>query len=220
MRFRLTRDIPDPDGAQHFIITPYRYGVALEYRGTIETWSAAFSIHNHAELYPDQGGVLWVGDNLDTGGVMVTAKTGQEEYGSVTVQKFSRQSGGDLRFVVRGAGDGFEFRAGPDGQERVGARVSAQGQIVARLGANPVEIGNAGPGGESGVRFGAGAALYLVRDGQLRTDARIDLAGGVGLGTVAPPADVDPTPTRYVPVHDLSGNPVGYIPIHGAPAFP
>src|SRR5229473_2256211 len=70
--FRLSRAIPDDRGARHFLITPYKYGTAIEYPGVVEFWNQEFSVHNHPSL-PGRGAFFWVGDEIDSGGLFVTA---------------------------------------------------------------------------------------------------------------------------------------------------
>src|SRR3954447_8155560 len=37
-RLRIPRATPDDRGARHFLITPYQYGMAIEYPGVVEAW--------------------------------------------------------------------------------------------------------------------------------------------------------------------------------------
>jgi len=156
MRLRVSRPLPDPSGGQHFMVVPYRYGLALEYGGVIEAWCADFSVHNHRRTSPG-GARFWVGNDLDTGGLHVTARTGAEDYALLAAQKFGGASGGSIRFAVRGPTDGFEFRSGPTSDEKVIARLGASGDLVvegsARFGGS-IGVGNATSAGRIGTPTG------------------------------------------------------------------
>jgi hypothetical protein len=143
MRLRISSSRPDPNGGQHLLIGPYQFGMSIEYNGAVECWVNDWSIHNNQQGGDLDPARLWVGNHDDTGGVLITAHRREgRRYGEVVSQLFSRASGGDLRFVVRGTADAWDFRAGAEGLERPVLRVSAQGQM--RLAATgdgpPLEI--------------------------------------------------------------------------------
>jgi hypothetical protein len=101
MHFRLSRGRSQCAGnlyARDFLITPYNFGIALEYPGWLEAWNQNFSVHsNHQScglpynqsIYPAASSVaylddascgaaghLWVGDVDDAGGLFVSAYDG------------------------------------------------------------------------------------------------------------------------------------------------
>jgi hypothetical protein len=121
-RFRLSRPIytPDDGSSRHFLITPYRWGLGMEYNGIIEVFSAAFSIHyNHeynsylSQYGQSAGGQLWVGDDMDTGGLYLTArKFGALNFSEIASSTFAHTPHGDLRLRVPDESVGFSFRVG------------------------------------------------------------------------------------------------------------
>lgn len=127
--FRLSRAVVDPDGGKDFLIVPYMWGMAMEYRGTIEAWSRNFSVHANNLLDPvglKQGAQFWVGDQYDTGGLWVTAnQTSPSDIGTVTIgaDKFNHTSHGSLNFLTRNQTDAFRFLNGPWGLEKLQARL-------------------------------------------------------------------------------------------------
>lgn len=110
---------PPPD----FLITPYEFGMALEYPGTLEAWCYNFAVKGnfangiHADTYqPYAAPMLWCGDNDDTGGVCMTAQNaghGTGTWAEISSQTFpGTGSHGPLRFRVVSASDSFQFRQG------------------------------------------------------------------------------------------------------------
>jgi hypothetical protein len=153
MHFRLSRAFcPDPYSpvdpcdfsnpfAQDFLITPYRYGMAIEYPSVIEVWSRHFSVHNHHKgcrgADCNVGANFWVGNNYDAGGLFVTAfdegplgGTGPR-YVVVAADTFQHTSHGSLRFTVRdAASDFFTFQVGPYNAETPVAWIDGTGKGV------------------------------------------------------------------------------------------
>jgi hypothetical protein len=114
LHFRLSRVTPDNNGAKDFLIVPYQYGVALEYPGVIEAWSRDFSVHTNP--YGQGGARFWVGDDLDLGGLFVTAHINNlTDTGNVTLaaDRFTHSSHGSMNFVTRNIDDSFRFNNGP-----------------------------------------------------------------------------------------------------------
>ena len=216
MRLRLSRSSPDPDGAKHFLIVPYQYGLAMEYPGNIEVWSAAFSLHNHTQAV-DSGARLWVGNDLDTGGLFMTARLKNgERWAEIVPQLFNRRSGGNLKFGVRDADDEFEFRSGSEGNERTVLRINAGGDLDARADSDAaVRVGSAGPGGEAGVAFGPerDASVYRDSEGSVTVGARLVVDGPLAFANAEPVAG-DNGQVARVRVFDAEGNPLGYLPIY------
>ena len=61
--FRLSRATPDAGGGQHLLITPYPYGMAVEYPTTLEFWVQDFSLHHNQQLTKSSSAPnFWVGD--------------------------------------------------------------------------------------------------------------------------------------------------------------
>jgi hypothetical protein len=131
-RLRVSRAEPDNKGAKHFLIAPYRYGMALEYDGVVECWVEEWSIHNNAKGEGhNRPAKLWVGNNQDTGGLYLSAIEEGEaptRYAEIIAQRFTGQSNGYMRFVVRNAGeDYFSFQFGPQGNEQEHVRIDVSG---------------------------------------------------------------------------------------------
>jgi hypothetical protein len=127
--FRLSRATPDTGGFKDFLIAPYNYGMAIEYPGTIEVWSGNFSVHFNPNCPTcGPGANLWVGDEIDSGGLYVTATNNAGGDSSNVVLAADRFAGhashGSLNFVVRNTTDAFKFDVGPWGSEVMAAQVS------------------------------------------------------------------------------------------------
>lgn len=125
-RFRLSRAIADPAGAQHFLITPYEFGIAFEYPSVAEWWVEEFSVHKPSNL--SQGARFWVGDESDTGGLYATASDGQH-WAEIASQKFSLASHGDLFFRVVDDTDSFQWNVGAAGSFAAVATLSGTGAL-------------------------------------------------------------------------------------------
>jgi hypothetical protein len=127
MHFRLSRAIPDEAGIKDFLIAPYDFGMAIEYAGTIEVWSKNFSVHtNNTKILPVTGAQFWVGDQLDLGGLFVTANVNSiSDPGNVVIaaDRFSHASHGSMNFVTRNPDDSFRFSNGPLGLESMFGQV-------------------------------------------------------------------------------------------------
>jgi hypothetical protein len=113
--FRLSRAAPDGNGATHFMITPYLYGMGIEYPGVIEVWSHDFSVHMNHQLVNGTSANFWVGDEIDSGGLFATSFDnggGSNSYTVLASDRFSHASHGPLVFQVRNPGDTFKFQWG------------------------------------------------------------------------------------------------------------
>ena len=124
--FRLSRATPDDRGARDFLITPYNYGTAIEYPGVVEFWNQEFSVHMHPSI-PGRGAYFWVGDEIDSGGLFVTAMDnggGSNSYVTLAADRFAHASHGSLNFVVRNTTDAFKFDVGPYGSEVMKGQIS------------------------------------------------------------------------------------------------
>ncbi len=214
MRVRMSRPQPDNSGAEHFLILPYEYGLALEYPGVLEAWVTDFSVHSAAG--PAR---LWIGNNDDTGGLLISAtRTPSVRFAEITSQLFSGETGGSLRFTVRAPGDAFEFRSGPNQNDGIKARITADGDLLTRDGsAGQVGVGAVGPGGKAGVSFGkqSSAKLWAQSDTALRTDSLLVVGGGLGFSTTTPATSLGNLKST-VEVFDASGASLGVMPIYEA----
>jgi hypothetical protein len=102
------------------IIAPYKFGMAVSYPGVVEFVVGALSVHANG----NSGANLWVGDEHDLGGILVSAHDAQNPDGtldrsqsfvSLTSQTFNYGSHGDMLFSVRDLQDNFRFQFGPLG---------------------------------------------------------------------------------------------------------
>ena len=102
-----------------FIIAPYKYGMGVSYPGVIEVASAEFSLHAQG---PSEGAHLWVGDENDLGGMLLTSHDAMnsdntidrsQSFVSLTSETFSGLSHGDMLFSLRDPQDNFRFQFGP-----------------------------------------------------------------------------------------------------------
>jgi hypothetical protein len=123
------------------MIVPYVAGMAIEYNGVVECWVGEWSIHKGV-YYNDiegkgngWGAVLWVGDDVDRGGVRATARNnttlgGNVAYGELSVEKFWGESNGDFRLRLPSTTDQFQFVYGERGSKNVVAKLSSQGIVI------------------------------------------------------------------------------------------
>jgi len=129
--FRVSRATPDAGGGQHLLITPYQYGMVVEYPTTLEFWVQDFSVHHNQQLTKWASAPnFWVGDEIDSGGLFATARDnggGANSYVMIAADRFNRTSHGSLNFVVRNPTDAFKFDVGPYGGEAMAAQISGTG---------------------------------------------------------------------------------------------
>lgn len=127
-----------------FMILPYQYGMAIEYNGVVECWVGEWSIHRGLQYYDTEGkgngwgGVLWVGDDIDAGGVRATARNntslgGNVAYGEISVEKFVGTPNGDFRLRLPSTQNQFHFVYGDKGSENIIAKVTNQGLILPKV---------------------------------------------------------------------------------------
>ena len=121
-----------------FKILPYEFGTAIEYNGVVECWVGLWSIHMGV-YYNDVegkgngwGGVFWVGNDVDNGGVRATARNnnsigGNVLYGELSVEDFSGYANGDFRFRLPSNQNQFHFVYGERGSTNIVAKVSDKG---------------------------------------------------------------------------------------------
>ncbi len=196
MHFRLSRATPDDRGARHFMISPYKFGTAIEYPGVIEVWAQEFSVHHHNLSLPGTAAKFWVGDQTDTGGLFATAwdgGTSSASYAVLAADKFAHTSHGSLHFQVRDLTDAFRFQVGPWGSEvtrvQMGATPTGSNlevmadSVQAVLRAESSSSGSVQVGSVSEHRLeflsGAGAPkATLSPDGTLSIEGAVTIGGG------------------------------------------
>lgn len=163
MRLRVSRNNPDPNGAIHFLITPYDFGMHIEYPGQVEWSVSQVSIRGSKELN-DNPGLFQVRDENDTGCVFITKPL---TYGEFAVWDDDGTSGGSMHLHVIDATDFVEVHQGP--QFGTG--------LVCRL-------GKTGPGATAGISFGAAAdaTLYRSAAAALKTDGVMAVGGQLQMG--------------------------------------
>lgn len=215
MRLRVSRPEPDVSGGQHFMVVPYKYGMALEYNGVIEVWTDDFSVHNNGQGYDVSGARFWVGNHDDSGGMLFTAHRNGDTYGEIVSQLFDRSSGGDLRFGVRDRHDAFVFRSGPENAEVPVARIEEGAVSVAPDHAQEVRVGRIGPRKEAGVAFGRDvpAAIYRNESGAIHATARLVAEQGIGVAGTRPARRLGKL-VRSMEVFDAEGASLGFVPIY------
>lgn len=139
-----------PDGLNRslqrdFLILPYQFGTAIEYNGVVECWVGEWSIHKGLHYNDAEGngtgwgGILWVGDDIDAGGIRFTSRNnlgagGNLNYGEVSVEKYAGAPNGNLRFRLPVTGNNFQFIYGPRGSSNVIASISNQGLVLPQIG--------------------------------------------------------------------------------------
>jgi hypothetical protein len=105
---------------KNFVIAPYKWGMAITYPGLVEFAVTELSVHT-ADGSPAH---LWVGDEHDLGGILLSAHDAQNPDGSLdrsqsfvslTSQGFDGSSHGDILFSVRDPQDSVRFQFGPAG---------------------------------------------------------------------------------------------------------
>lgn len=127
-----------------FLILPYEFGTAIEYNGVVECWVGEWSIHKGLTYYDVEGkgngwgGVLWVGDDEDRGGVRATARNntmigGNIAYGELSVEKFGGSANGDFRLRLPSTANQFQFVYGERGSENVIATINNEGLIIPKV---------------------------------------------------------------------------------------
>lgn len=121
-----------------FKIIPYQYGMAVEYNGVLENWVGEFSIHRGNNYFDvgdggnGWGGVLWVGDDNDTGGLRMTARNnilngGNIKFTEISSELFNRSSAGNLRLRLVDSTDRVDFVLGTRGSSNVYSYISKTG---------------------------------------------------------------------------------------------
>lgn len=196
-RLRISRAAPDNNGAQHFLITPYRYGMAIEYPGVVEAWVRDFSIHKSGE----GGARFWVGNDDDTGGIFMRARnSATETWGEIATQKFVGTGQGPLRLRTVNTNDWVEIWSG--------TQTSATRQAM---------LGTVGPSAEPGIKFGPTGDTNLYRSAAdvLKTDDQLITGAGLGVGNSTPATTLGSVVKR-MEVFDATGASLGYVPIYDA----
>lgn len=125
--------------ARDFKILPYSAGMAIEYSGVLENWVGQFSIHRGINYHDTGdggngwGGVFWVGDDADTGGLRITARdnlfynNGNIKWTEISSEKFTQLSAGNLRLRTVDNTDRVDFVRGTRGSNDVYGFMSPNG---------------------------------------------------------------------------------------------
>ncbi len=129
-----------------FMILPYQFGTAIEYNGVVECWVGEWSIHKGLYYYDVEnknngwGGVLWVGDDIDGGGIRATARNntsigGNVAYGELSVEQFGlgNVSNGDFRLRLPSTVNEFHFVYGERGSENIIAKMKNEGLVIPKI---------------------------------------------------------------------------------------
>jgi hypothetical protein len=146
-RIRHPKNVANGEGGnlsakKDFLILPYEFGMAIEYNGVVECWVGEWSIHKGMSYYDVEGtgngwgGVFWVGDDQDLGGIRSTARDnshrgGRLNYGEISCEKFGGSSHGDLRFRLPSKEDDFQFVYGKRGSDTLSAKIKKYGFVPA-----------------------------------------------------------------------------------------
>ena len=150
-----------------FKILPYQYGWAIEYNGIVECWVGEWSIHR-GNAYQDVegrgngwGAVSWVGDDLDEGGLRMTARNNPEagiNYGELSVEKFGGLPNGNMHFRLPDVANVYKWTWGARGDSNTAMALSPDKLEVYKrietgilkannLKADSVQLGNEGQPG-------------------------------------------------------------------------
>jgi len=127
-----------------FKILPYQYGMAIEFNGVVECWTGEWSIHRGINYYDVErkgngwGGVLWVGDDEDLGGIRATARDnttsgGDVNYAEISAEKFAGGPHGDFRFRLPSTQNDFHFVYGERGSTNIIAKMKNEGLVVPKI---------------------------------------------------------------------------------------
>lgn len=124
--------IKNPSDSKYFWITPYRYGMGVEYDGTLEFWVVDFSVKGNPRStvghpIPPR---FWVDDNLDLGGLRMSGvvNAGQTvQYNEIVSERFDHTSHGNMRFILRDSTDQFDFRQGANNADASFLRLNPSG---------------------------------------------------------------------------------------------
>jgi hypothetical protein len=197
-RMRVSHDAPDGNGATHFSIVPYgndrngrAMGMALDYAGVVEAWCRDFSVHcNHQTGPVNDPARFWVGDEVDDGGLFATAVYGdgsaEQMHVDLAADRFTHQSHGSMRFIVRSSLDKWKFAKGPDGSETNVLTIDGHSGNLSVGPGQPwnVNLGAWGPQHEAGIAFGRAGDVRLYRAGpqMLQTDGGITMDGAFSAG--------------------------------------
>ena len=130
--------------ARDFMILPYQYGMAIEYNGIVEAWVGEWSVHKGVAYFDVEGqgngwgGVSWVGNDVDDGGLRATARNnttlgGNVAYGELSVEKFSSVPNGDLRFRLPAVENHFQFVYGGRGSNNIIAKMKNDGLVIPKV---------------------------------------------------------------------------------------
>lgn len=164
-----------------FIIAPYEYGILMRYSGVFEADVSQFSIHVGTSAGPldienngfkGHGGVLWVGDDVDLGGLRATSRNKDTVlYSEISSETFIGATHGHLRQRVVDQNDQFQFVQGVRGSTNKVVYIY-QDSIVSGIGS----------GGEKPLVLGTENNPGILR---------INNNGNTGLGNIVPTSKID-----------------------------
>ncbi len=137
-------DNPSESLKRDFMILPYEYGMAIEYNGVVECWVGGWSIHKGVNYNDVEGqgngwgALLWVGDDVDRGGIRATARNntslgGNVAYGEISVEKFIGEPNGDLRLRLPSVNNSFHFVYGGTGSTNIVAKLNNKGIFIPKV---------------------------------------------------------------------------------------
>lgn len=132
MRLRLSRSKPDAGGGKDFLITPYEFGIAVEYAGVEEHWVNEFSVHRGPGFTYSGGAKMWVGDDVDGGGAFITARNiGGNRFVDIVSKQWDGSPHGPLRLRSANS-EGIYFQTGPDSNVQNNMTVAGYGIFMSR----------------------------------------------------------------------------------------
>jgi len=126
---------PESTPNKNFVITPYAYGMNIDYPSGIEINSVWLGAHlNHSRCADNEnnwlaldscqgGGQFWAEDNVDAGGVFTTAYATltngvldrTRSFVLIAGDSYQHNSHGDMLFALRDMNDNYRFQFGVSG---------------------------------------------------------------------------------------------------------
>jgi len=218
----VSNQLINTSGRRDFMILPYEYGTAIEYNGVVECWVGEWSIHKGLQYSDPEGngngwgGVLWVGDDLDGGGVRSTARNniplgGNLNYGEISVEKFTGEANGNFRFRLPSNNNEFQFVYGQRGVGNEVAKISATGIHLPKV-VNVLNIAEPEKGqiafDESNNKFlGYNGSKWTAFDEEFKVGSTKFSADGSSLMyTIAHGLSVTPAFFNVVPTSEAAAN--------------
>lgn len=131
----------DTNSYKQFLITPYQYGMLMEYDGQLEIPCMWLSIH--AKPYQSRmPGQLYVGDQMDSGGLYARGWSLEDLWAEVASETFGGYSHGDLRLRVVRPEDSIGFWWGKkDETQQEMSRIAREGGYFPMVEVQELHIG-------------------------------------------------------------------------------